>query len=111
MKQIAYLLLVSLIAHTVNAQDVAPGEPSPIQGQTVDDRQARQEKRIENGIEKGSLTEAEAKKLNHQQKRIQKMENRAQADGTVTEKEQRRLNHAQNKANRDIRRKNHNKRH
>ena len=111
MKQIVTLLLVSFLTHSVNAKEVAAGEQSPHQGQTVENREARQEKRIENGVSKGSLTEAEAKKLNHQQKRIRKMENRAEADGMVSDQEKKHLIHAQNNANRDIRRKKHNQRH
>lgn len=110
MKQFVMLLLISFLTHAVNAEDVVVGEPSPNSGQTVDNRQERQEKRIENGIEKGSLTEAEAKKLEHQQKRIKRMEKNANKDGVVSAGERKHLNHAQNNASRDIRRKKHNKR-
>ena len=110
MKQFVMLLLVSMLTHVVNAEEIAAGEPSPNQGQVVDNRQERQEKRIENGIENGTLTEAEAKKLKKQQGRIQKIEERAEADGTISKKEKKHMQHALNNANRDIKRKKHNKR-
>ncbi len=108
MKQIVLLLVVSVLTHVVSAEDAVVQNQAD--GQVVDNRQERQEKRIENGIEKGSLTEAEAKKLQKQQQRIQKIEDRAQVDGSISKKEKKHMQHALNNANRDIKRKKQNKR-
>ena len=109
MKQIVLLLAISFITHAVNAGEAASTEPVE-QGQVVDHRQERQDNRIQKGVENGSLTEAEAKKLSLQQKRIQKKEDRVNADGAVSAQEKKRLTHAQNNAHRDIKRKKNNKR-
>ncbi|MEY3013960.1 MAG: hypothetical protein RIT45_2695 [Pseudomonadota bacterium] len=70
----------------------------------VNARQAKQERRIEQGKRSGELTRPEARKLERQQKRIQRAEHRAKADGKVTRREARKLDRMQDKANRDIRR-------
>lgn len=112
MKQFVLLLVVSILTHTVNAQEAStePSAPKIEAGQSVDNRQERQAKRIEKGIEKGKLTEAEQKKLSMQQQRIQRIEDRANADGSISKQERRHMQHALNNASRDIKRKKHNKR-
>lgn len=77
----------------------------------IDQRQANQEKRIDQGIASGQLTEREATRLDRQQDRIDKMENRAKADGVVTNKERARLHAAQDRASRNIARQKHDRRH
>ena len=115
MKKIVLLLAVGLLTQFAQAEEAAVATTEPVvstenQGQVVDNRQERQAKRIKKGTENGSLTEAEAKKLNAQQDRVERIEDRAQADGSVSDKEKKRMVHAQNNANRDIKRKKHNKR-
>jgi opacity protein-like surface antigen len=73
----------------------------------VDQRQANQERRIDQGVASGQLTEREANRLNRQQERINKMEDKAKSDGVVTAKERARLNAAQNRASRNIAREKH----
>ena len=68
----------------------------------IDQRQANQERRIEQGEKSGALTKKEAKKLEKGQAHVQKMENKAVADGKVTAKERERIEHAQNKQSREI---------
>ncbi len=75
---------------------------------TINARQAKQERRIEQGKRSGQVTRAEARKLERQQKRIQRAEHRAKADGKVTRGEARKLDRMQDKANRDIHRAKHN---
>jgi hypothetical protein len=75
----------------------------------VDQRQANQERRIEQGVKSGSLTEKEAARLEKGQAHVQKMENKAAADGKVTKKERERLEHAQNNQSRKIYRQKHDK--
>jgi hypothetical protein len=61
----------------------------------VDQRQANQEQRIDQGVASGSLTQREANRLDHGQQHVDNMENRAKADGVVTRGERARLHQAQ----------------
>lgn len=70
----------------------------------IDQRQAEQQKRINEGVKKGELTKAEADRLQQRQQNIQKMEDKAKADGKVTEEERRRIERAQDKQSRSIHR-------
>jgi hypothetical protein len=73
----------------------------------IDQRQASQEKRIDQGIASGQLNEREANRLNKQQEHINRMEDHAKADGVVTNKERGRITHAQNQASHHIARQKH----
>jgi len=73
----------------------------------IDRRQGNQERRIEQGVQSGSLNEREAARLEKGQARIQKMEEKAAADGKVTAKERARIEHAQDKQSRRIYRQKH----
>lgn len=73
----------------------------------VDQRQANQERRIDQGIASGELTKREARRLDAQQDRIDRAENRAKADGQVTKAERARLAQRQQNASRDIARQKH----
>ena len=61
-----------------------------------DQRQANQERRIDQGIRSGALTAQEAALLEQGQDRLQAKENRVKADGVVTAQERARLKHAEN---------------
>lgn len=63
----------------------------------VDQRQANQEQRIDQGIASGSLTQREASRLERGQQRVDNMENRAKADGVVTRSERAELHRAQDR--------------
>ncbi|MFT3663888.1 hypothetical protein [Piscinibacter sp.] len=73
----------------------------------VDQRQANQEKRIDQGIASGQLNKRETHRLEREQHVVDHAENKAKADGTVTRAERRRLHKMQNHASRDIRRQKH----
>jgi len=73
----------------------------------IDQRQANQEKRIDQGIASGQLNEREANRLNKQQEHINKMEDRAKSDGVMTKKERARIVAAQDRASRHIAREKH----
>ncbi len=79
--------------------------------QRIDNRQARQEKRIDQGIESGRLTQREAQRMERQQARIDRAEDRATADGTVTRREAARLEAAQDTSSRRIHRQKHDRQH
>lgn len=97
--------VLALTAFAASAQTAAsaPGTNTP----RIDQRQANQEKRIDQGVASGELTRREARKLNREQAAINAAEDKAKADGTVTAKERARLHKAQNHASRDIRRQKH----
>ena len=77
----------------------------------IDQRQANQERRIEQGVKSGQLTTKEAARLEKGQARVQKMENKAVADGKVTKKERTKMEHAQDQQSRKIAREKHDKQH
>lgn len=87
----------------------------PVLAQTntpnVDQRQANQQQRIDQGVKSGELTGKEAARLEKGQERIQKMEDKAKADGKVTPKERARLQKAQNVESRKIAREKHDRQH
>ena len=61
----------------------------------VDQRQANQERRIEQGVNSGALTTREANRLEAGQARVDRIENRARSDGVVTQRERARLHQTQ----------------
>lgn len=77
----------------------------------VDQRQANQERRIDQGVASGSLTHREANRLERGQQRVANMEARAKADGVVTRGERARLQHAQNVQNKRIYQQKHDRQH
>ena len=78
----------------------------PVAAQTstprVDQRQANQEARIQQGVQSGALTGKEAAKLEKGQDKVQAKETKAKADGKVTARERARLAKAQDKQSRKI---------
>jgi hypothetical protein len=72
-----------------------------------DQRQENQERRIDQGVQSGQLTEREAARLDRGQDRLQRIEDRAKADGMVTRQERARLQHAENVQSRHIYREKH----
>jgi hypothetical protein len=83
----------------------------PVLAQTstpkVDQRQANQQQRIDQGVASGQLTGKEADKLDKGQAQVEKKEAKAKADGQVTPKEREKLKQAQNKQSQKIRHEKH----
>jgi hypothetical protein len=75
----------------------------------IDQRQANQQKRIDQGVQSGQLTSKEAKHLEKGQAHVQKMETKAEADGKMTKKERARIEKAQDKQSKKIARQKHDK--
>jgi tellurite resistance protein len=73
----------------------------------VDQRQANQAQRIEQGKASGELTRREAHRLNRQQKGVAAAESQAKADGTVTAQERKRLHNMQDHTSQNIRQQKH----
>lgn len=95
----AVLLLAPVLA---SAQTTMP---------RVEQRQANQERRIEQGEASGALTQREANRLERGQQHVENMENRARADGVVTQRERARLHQAQDVESRRIDRQKHDRQH
>ena len=78
----------------------------PVMAQTntpnIDQRQANQQQRIDQGVKSGELTGKEAARLEKGQERVQAMEDKAKADGKVTRKERVRLQQAESKQSKKI---------
>lgn len=99
----------SAFAQTPAAPPALP--PAPSAQQRIDQREANQQKRIEQGKASGELTNREAARLEKGQARIHKMEDKSNADGKLTKKEAARIDHAQNQESRKIAREKHDRQH
>ncbi|WP_428421013.1 hypothetical protein [Methylibium sp.] len=73
----------------------------------IDQREQRQEQRVQQGVGSGALTPKETYRLEKEQAHIDKAEASAKSDGTVTASERKRLMKMQNRASHDIRRQKH----
>ena len=96
----AAALMLSL---SVPAFAQSPGTPE------LDKREARMEKRIEQGKASGALTEKEAAKLEKRKVKLEQAEERAKADGAVTKQERKHLDKKADHLSKDISRQKHDK--
>ena len=103
------LAALLIAAAPVFAQNQAAPAPAPLQ--RIEQREATQQKRIEQGEKSGALTAREAARLERGQAHVEKMEHRAAADGKITGKEAGRIEHAQNVQSRKIHREKHDRQH
>ena len=92
----AALLLAAAIPAL--AQTAVPTAPLT----RIEQREANQQKRIEQGEKSGALTPREAGRLERGQARVEKMEQKAGADGKISGREARRIEHAQDQQNKAI---------
>ena len=76
--------------------------PGDATGARIDQRQSNQQKRIDDGVKSGDLTQKETARLQENQARIQRMEDKARADGKISREEARRIEHAQDQQNKAI---------
>ena len=76
----------------------------------LDQREANQQQRINQGVATGQLTPREATNLQRRQDKLNANEARAKADGVVTPAERRRLQREANRNSRKIYNKKHNRR-
>lgn len=86
----AAILTVGLSATALAVDTNTSGGP---QTPWIDGREARQQTRIYNGAQDGSLTPREFRRLERGEQRIDRAEARAKADGVVTRGERRHLDH------------------
>ena len=108
MKTKMLLGILALATAGVHAQSANMGTaPNPAATPRVDQREANQERRIQQGVNSGQLTQREAARLENQQGRIDRAEDKAKADGKVTAKERAHLGNMQDRASHDIAREKH----
>ena len=99
----------TILAVAVTAAFAVPAFAQTDSTRRIDQREANQERRIEQGEKSGALTTREAARLDKGQARVEKMESKATADGKVTAKERRHIEHAQDQQSRRIYREKHDK--
>jgi hypothetical protein len=73
----------------------------------VDQRETRQDQRIQNGVASGQLNAKETYRLEQQQARVNEAKATAKADGKVTARERAHLDNMQDRASRNIRHQKH----
>ena len=88
---------------------IAQTQPQTKSTARIDQRQANQQQRIDQGVKSGQLNKKEAARLEKGQERIQKMENKAMADGKMTAKERAKIEKAQDRESKRIAREKHDK--
>lgn len=100
---------VKFITAAVVAVLALPAFAQTTSTRRIDERQANQQQRIDQGVKSGQLNQNEAARLEKGQARVQKMENKAAADDKVTAKERARIEKAQDRESRRIYREKHDK--
>jgi len=96
----AAALMLSLAVPALAQEPATPG---------LDTREAKMEKRIEQGKASGALNEKETARLEKRKASLEKAETRAKADGAVTKQERRRLNKKADRVSDGIARQKHDK--
>ena len=96
-------VVATLFALPALAQTAAPTTPR------VDQREANQQKRIDQGVASGQLNSKETARLEAGQAKVQAKEARAKADGVVTKNEKAGLHNAQENQSRKIAKQKHDK--
>ena len=107
--------LLAALFFTVGAAVLAQTPPAvaPVGGNDpaatpgLDQRQARQDRRINQGLASGQLTPKEARRLKARERRLQAAKLAAKSDGVVTKRERRRLQHLADRNSRAIKRQKH----
>ena len=85
--------------------------PPAALSETLRKHDRHEEKRIDRGEHRGSLTDKEAAKLEEKQDAIQQERAEAKEDGKITKREHKSIRHEQKELSQDIYRKKHNKKH
>ncbi len=101
--------IVTILKAAVLAALAIPALAQTTSTPRVDQRQEKQQQRIDKGVQSGQLNRKEAARLEKGQARVRKMEDKAAADGKVTAKERRKIERTQDRQNRRIARQKHDK--
>jgi len=94
--------IAALVIAALPALALAQATPATPATPRIDQRQAEQQKRIDQGVKSGELTRREAARLEKGHAKVQRMEAKAKADGVVTAKERRQITREQNKQSKRI---------
>jgi hypothetical protein len=92
----------STIAVFVATALVFPGYALAQSTPRIDNRQEKQDERIERGVESGQLTKKEARRLERGQENVERLEDKAMRDGKITERERDRIETAQDNQSKRI---------
>ena len=101
MKKILTIAVLAGLSLPALAQSATP---------RIDERQANQDRRIEQGVRSGQLTPRELARLERGQARIREMERQAMADGHISRRERAAIHAEQDRQNQLIARLKHNDR-
>ncbi|MFY9555785.1 MAG: hypothetical protein WAV20_07245 [Blastocatellia bacterium] len=101
MKRVVSILISAMFVIALGITVPAQRTPS------VDNRERRQQRRINQGVKSGSLTKREAARMERQQVRTHALEAKAKSDGKVTVKERARLQRRENRTSHHIYRQKH----
>jgi hypothetical protein len=101
MTKLLSIVLSAAFAFCVAVPASAQNTPS------IDRRERRQQRRIHQGVRRGTLTRREAARLERQQARTRRLEARAKSDGRITRRERLRLQRRENRTSRHIYRQKH----
>jgi hypothetical protein len=96
-------LIAAALAALVTVPAFAQSAATP----GIDQRQANQERRIDQGVASGELNARETARLDRGQQRVDNMENRAKADGVVTKGERAKIHATQDRQSARIHRQKH----
>jgi len=94
-------ILVAALAAAVALPVLAQSTP------VIDQRQANQERRIDQGVASGELNARETARLERGQQRVENMETRAKSDGVVTRGERAKMHAVQDRQSKRIYRQKH----
>ncbi len=96
--------LIAIVIAVLPGLGLAQTPPAPGNnaGARIDQRQANQQKRIDEGVKSGDLNQKEAARLQKGQARVQNLEDKARADGKIIREEARRIEHAQDRQSKNI---------
>lgn len=106
MKIHTLMATIALLASGAVFAQTAPVNPTATP--RIDARAANQQKRIDQGIASGSLTQTEAQRLEARQVRMKEAEAKFKSDGVVTSKERSTLTHMEDKNSKRIYKAKHN---
>ncbi len=101
------ITVVAAVIATLPAVAMAQAAPSDVYQARIDQRQANQQERINQGVQSGQLNPHEAARLERGQTHVQNMETRAAADGKITGHEARRIERTQDRQSARIYRQKH----
>jgi uncharacterized membrane protein YebE (DUF533 family) len=107
--KISTLIASIALALTANAFAQAPTDPAATPG--IDQRQANQQSRINQGAASGQLTPREQAHMQTRQNHIASDKAAAKSDGVVTKQERAHIRHEQNRASKRIHKQKHDRQH